>query len=113
MPAQKKGTAPHDDSYVKTARAAYGDACEYRASPGGPPCGWAAAPCDVHHIAYNEHETRERQAGAQLPKDNSSANLCVLCPNHHRQVHHDDIGCAILACLPPRKTTVRFLQLNG
>ncbi len=114
------------ESYSEIATKTYGISCEFNN------CGWDEATCDVHHINYQEqHEVekllrylvkvsdmegyksalmkaREKGFSAfntitlQLDKDNRSINLCVLCPNHHRYVHHKDLGMEILNYLPPR-----------
>lgn len=39
----------------------------------------------------------------QLLKNDDVLNLTVLCPNHHRFVHHHDMGKMILHFIPPRK----------
>lgn len=105
----------------------YGMKCEFDG------CGWEDATCDVHHINYQEQQEIEKrirktvredsveltnqlileanQKGflffdyekMELSKDHRSTNLAVLCPNHHRYVHHIDMGMAILEKIPPRK----------
>lgn len=39
-------------------------------------CGWNKASCDIHHIN-----------GRKIEKADSHDNLCLLCPNCHREVH--------------------------
>jgi len=91
-------------SYVETGRKTYGTSCEWIG------CGWDAAPCDVHHINYQAHQEQEDEERAtkgstsfQLPKDGTSKNLAVLCPNHHRFLHRIDLGLKVLDYIPPRK----------
>lgn len=91
-------------TYIEKGHAAYGDKCEWVG------CGWDASECDVHHINYQEHQAEEDAArertGAehyQLPKDNRTVNLSILCPNHHRYTHHKDLGMTILNYIPERK----------
>lgn len=113
--------------YNDLGKMTYGKKCEF------DKCGWDLATCDVHHINYQEQHvienkirtahkmndsTLKKQLVAQakeqgflsyddnehqLEKDNSSKNLSVLCPNHHRYVHFVDMGMKILDHLPPRK----------
>ncbi len=105
----------------------YGSQCEF----GG--CGWKEATCDVHHINYQEQQDIEKRIRSSvkesnveltnqlileanqkgflffdyesmdLEKDHRSINLAILCPNHHRYVHHIDMGMDILKKIPPRK----------
>lgn len=112
-------------TYAEIAKRLYGEDCEM--------CGWGKAPCDVHHIDYQDHryfeeemrkaleeknmekfDSLQQQAlikgfglfntdTKQLPKNNSTDNLAVLCPNCHREVHHYDLGKKILKNIPPRK----------
>lgn len=114
-------------SYTKDAREVYGESCEFIG------CGWNAETCDTHHIDYQEHQALENemrkalkdedntylaslQAQAfarnygefntktrQLPKNDSTVNLSILCPNHHRYVHGKDLGMRILDYIPVRK----------
>lgn len=114
-------------SYRDIGILVYGDKCEFDG------CGWNAAPCDVHHINYQEQQKFEKELKkhlmynstdrfaqvlaeavskgflsydtktGQLSKDDRSINLAVLCPNHHRYVHHVDLGMDILKHIPPRK----------
>jgi hypothetical protein len=113
--------------YSDLGRKTYGEKCEFDS------CGWDTAACDVHHIGYQEQQdfekriraaykakdtntfttlkSKARSAGyldydafaGQLEKDNRSHNLSVLCPNHHRYVHHVDMGMEILNHIPTRK----------
>lgn len=114
-------------SYSETARHTYGNKCEWIG------CGWNADTCDVHHINYQEQQTledalrlayrtanmsmialyekRREEMGfksynirtGQLPKDDDSKNLAVLCPNHHRYLHGKDLGMEVLKYIPARK----------
>lgn len=103
----------------RVAREAYGASCEL--------CGWDKAPCDIHHIDYQEHMILqenikhssgkertellelakslgfERFRNGRLSKNNSLENLVVVCPNCHREIHESDMGKEILEFLPPRK----------
>lgn len=98
--------------YSEVATRTYGKRCEWIG------CGWDEAGCDVHHLDYQEHNTletslrrgEEQETGkygifidGQLPKNDSSDNLSVLCPNHHRFVHHADLGLTVLDYIPPRR----------
>lgn len=113
--------------YHNTATEVYGSKCEWIG------CGWDAADLDVHHISYQEQqeiETEIRKAinsgnmdqfaqllakaqdmgyphydqkDRQLDKDDRASNLTVLCPNHHRFVHTEDLGMKVLTFIPPRK----------
>lgn len=104
---------------AREAREAYGAACEL--------CGWGKAPCDIHHIDYQEHmilqenikhsngKSRtallelatslgfERFSNGRLSKNNNLDNLAVVCPNCHREIHETDMGKEILEYLPPRQ----------
>jgi hypothetical protein len=90
-------------NYVEIGHKTYGTKCEWVG------CGWDAAQTDVHHINYQQHQAEEDEARGskgehfQLPKDNNSTNLAVLCPNHHRFVHARDLGMDILKYIPIRK----------
>lgn len=100
-------------TYSEIAARVYGTKCEWAG------CGWDEAGCDVHHIDYQEHQNIENalRAGVsitypekfgvlidgQLPKNDSSDNLTVLCPNHHRYVHHTDLGLEVLKYIPDRR----------
>lgn len=116
--------------YRKDAIKEYGEKCEWIG------CGWDAASCDVHHINYQEQWEIERairkavidndmglfaqllskardmgfptynQKTRQLDKDDRVSNLVVLCPNHHRYVHSEDLGMKVLNFIPKRKTSV-------
>lgn len=44
-------------------------------------CGWNQAPCDGHHII-------PKSGGGR----NALENGIILCPNHHRLVHHGKIS---------------------
>lgn len=113
--------------YNELGKKVYGRVCEFDG------CGWDLATCDVHHISYKEQQEYEKllrhfyknndldsfkmtlynaksegfnhfnSVTLQLTKDDRSTNLCVLCPNHHRYVHHFDIGLDILNYIPERK----------
>lgn len=114
-------------NYKQTGHETYGTKCEWEG------CGWDEAGCDVHHISYQEHNRLESKMRAaigqgdmekfarlcaearkqgfmeykrmarQLDKDDRSTNLTVLCPNHHRLVHVQDMGLDVLKRIPPRK----------
>lgn len=115
------------NNYHDDALAAYGTVCEWVG------CGWNVAECDVHHISYQEQQEIEKtirnaikigdmnlfaqllvkandmgylhydKKTNQLEKDNRVSNLTVLCPNHHRYTHEQDLGKAILSYIPIRK----------
>lgn len=97
----KNGKDTTGSRYETIGRKCYGTACEFDG------CGWSAAPCDVHHINYQEHNRHEVAAREQMEKDGSSSNLAVLCPNHHRIVHHIDMGLALLQHILARVDTYR------
>lgn len=40
----------------------------------------------------------------QLHKNDHVSNLAVLCPNHHRLVHEQDLGKQVLKHIPARKS---------
>lgn len=113
--------------YAEQGKEAYGTSCEWIG------CGWNQGTCDVHHISYQEHQEIENHLRAyymmndeesfqemqevayswgygafnkktrQLPKDDRIENLSVLCPNHHRFVHTQDMGMNIASYIPRRK----------
>ena len=113
--------------YAELGNKIYGSKCEFEG------CGWEEAKCDVHHINYQEQqdiEKRIREAvrendveltnrlileaskkgfmsfdykTMELEKDHRSVNLAVLCPNHHRYVHHLDMGMDILKKISQRR----------
>jgi hypothetical protein len=113
--------------YAELAKHHYGECCEYES------CGWSESVCDVHHINYklqwdlenkirdahknNDFEQAKMWVDAalskgfrkfnikkmQLEKDDRLHNLAVLCPNHHRYVHKEDMGMTILSKIPKRK----------
>jgi hypothetical protein len=113
-------------NYSKIAKEAYGESCEWIG------CGWNESDCDVHHINYQlqwdlEKKIRTAHRSAdierareladianskgfgkfdiktmQLGKDDRLLNLAVLCPNHHRYVHDEDLGFDIFKYIPKR-----------
>ena len=113
--------------YAQTGLETYGKKCEFDG------CGWEEATCDVHHINYQEQQDIEKKIRKavrgnnvelanqlileankkgflffnydkmELEKDHRSINLAILCPNHHRYVHHVDMGMSILEKIPPRR----------
>jgi hypothetical protein len=113
-------------SYAEKAKETYGTACEWIG------CGWNQGTCDTHHIDYQEHqeiedalrfflrknniesflafekEAVEKGYGRfdkednQLSKNDAKENLAVLCPNHHRYVHTNDLGMKLLWYIPKR-----------
>lgn len=67
-------------SWMNAVKRTYGDACMA--------CGWAAAPCDCHHIL-------PRSEGGP----NSVENAVVLCPNCHRLAHHGHFSAEALRAI--------------
>lgn len=67
-------------SWNRAVKRTYGDACMA--------CGWAAAPCDSHHIVA-------RSAGGP----NTLENAVVLCPNCHRLAHYGHFSSETLHTL--------------
>jgi hypothetical protein len=114
-------------SYSRDGKNAYGELCEWIG------CGWNQATCDTHHIDYEVHQEIENNIRAyymmeddehfeymldlarrlgygeynqktrQLPKNDSISNLAILCPNHHRYVHHHNLSMDLLEYIPRRK----------
>lgn len=113
-------------SYSEKAKKSYGKVCEFDG------CGWSLS-CDVHHINYQEIEALEsryqdamhmkwfekmdelteiaKEKGfshfdlrGNLKKDDRLNNLTVVCPNHHRYIHHYDMGISVLSHIPNRKS---------
>lgn len=54
---------------------------------------------EAHEKGYGFFNSRNRQ----LHKNDHPSNLTVLCPNHHRYVHTQDLGMKLLSFVPQRK----------
>lgn len=104
--------------YSEKGKKTYGIGCEF------DDCGWDVC-CDVHHVNYQEIEVLENayqdamhlklfekmdhlthlafekgfgtfDLRGNLKKDDRVQNLMVVCPNHHRYIHHYDLGLLAL-----------------
>ena len=76
----KTYTIKANDEHFRS-RKAWGDAVKKNKGDSCEVCGWSYSPCDVHHII-------ERNRGGK----NTIENSLVLCPNHHRTAHTQEIS---------------------